>query len=452
MASKSSKTSSKTSSKKTAAPTTTAPAAPTLSPQLTAAKTNLDSQVASGAINQSQADAEFGRLQGLAPDELGKLLGDQGNVAAPNYPLPAPYVGNVTPTPTLSPGVTFDNNADILNAQAGLNNKYISDQIAANRVGEVTPFGSSMYVQDPSGRQIRVSTVGDLNPQDIASWTGEQYKRQSEQDRGIQSIASDMIPQLRGMMSQPFNYDGITAAPTAEGFQADRARIEDDLYGRYSKPLEQQFSQQQEGLRQSLADRGIKPGNKIYSQEMNDLAQQHNDARANIRSQAVQAGGQEQQRLFENTNQLRASGINERLGQRAQPLSDLRGLMSAVNPVTMPQFSGMSQVQAMPSDITSLVTQDKEFAYNKELAKMGGGGGGGGGGGVDPFKMAEFNSQLRRQEAQFAADLAKQNQPKQPGSSDFWSNLGASFLGSVGSGFAQSFGSNLGSSWFGTSK
>lgn len=446
------KKSSKTSSKKPAAAAPAAPAAPVVSPQLSQAKANLDQQVASGAINQSQADAEYSRLSGLAPDELGKLLGNQGNVAAPNYPLPAPFVGTAASTPTLSPGTEFNSNADILNAQAGLNNKYISDQIAANRVSEVGPFGSSMYMQDPSGRQVRVSTIGNLNPEDISAWTGEQYRRQSEQDRGIQSVASDMIPQLRGMMSQPFNYDGITAAPTAEGFQADRQRIEKDLYNRYSAPMEDQFSRQQEGLRQSLADRGIKPGNKIYSQELNDLARQQNEARSNLSSQAVQAGGAEQQRLFENTNQLRSTGIGEKLTQRAQPLSDLKGLMSAVNPVQLPQFSGMSTVQAMPSDITSLVTQDKEFEYNKQLAKLGGGGGGGGGGGVDPFKMAEFNSQLRRQEAQFAADLAKQNQPKQPGSSDFWANLGASFLGSVGSGFASSFGQGLGNSWFGTSK
>ena len=446
MAKKSSKTSSKTTK-----PAAAAPAAPTLSPQLQTAKNNLQGQVSSGAINQSQADAEFSRLQGLPGDELTKILGDQGTTPSPNYPLPNPFVGNVTPTTTLSPDTKFDNNADILNAQAGLNNKYLSDQIAANRVGEVTPFGSSVYVQDANGRQTRVSSVGDLDPAEIAKWTGQQYSTQSGMDRGIQGIAQQSImPQLQGMMSQPFNYDGISAAPTADGFQADRARIEDDLYGRYSKTLEPQFARQQEDLRQSLADRGIKAGNKIYSQELNDLAQQQNDARSGIRSQAVQAGGAEQQRLFENANTARSSGINERLQQRSQPMSDFRGLMSMVNPVNLPQFSGMGQVQVMPSDVTSLVTQDKEFAYNKELAKMGGGGGGGGGGsGVDPFKMAEFNSQLRRQEAEFAANLAKQQKPS---SSDFWGNLGTSFAASLGNGFFSNLGQSYGSSWFGTRK
>ena len=99
----------------------------------------------------------------------------------------------------------------------------------------------------------------------------------------------------------------------ADGFSADRARVEESLY----KRIDPQLQQDRERLRQQLADQGIQYGTEAYDRAIAAADRQTTDARLAVTAQ----GGQEQQRLndmaaqragFQNAAQQQA--YNQALG------------------------------------------------------------------------------------------------------------------------------------------
>jgi Chaperone of endosialidase len=113
----------------------------------------------------------------------------------------------------------------------------------------------------------------------------------------------------------------------ADNFSADRARVEESLYGR----LNPQLKLEQQHIEQQLADQGIRYGSTAYQNAMDSYNRQANDARLAV----TQTAGQEQQRMmdmaakragFENAAQLqdyqeqqgRAGFYNQAQQQRYQ--------------------------------------------------------------------------------------------------------------------------------------
>jgi hypothetical protein len=75
----------------------------------------------------------------------------------------------------------------------------------------------------------------------------------------------------------------------ADNFSADRARVEESLYGR----LNPQLALERGNIEQRLADQGIRYGSQAYTNAMDDYSRQANDARLAV----TQTAGQEQQRM-----------------------------------------------------------------------------------------------------------------------------------------------------------
>jgi hypothetical protein len=75
----------------------------------------------------------------------------------------------------------------------------------------------------------------------------------------------------------------------ADNFSADRARVEESLYGRLNPQLERDRS----NLEQRLADQGIRYGSDAYNRAMDDYNRQSTDARLAVTAK----GGEEQQRM-----------------------------------------------------------------------------------------------------------------------------------------------------------
>jgi hypothetical protein len=74
-----------------------------------------------------------------------------------------------------------------------------------------------------------------------------------------------------------------------DNFSADRARVEEALYGR----LNPQLKLEQSHIEQQLADQGIRYGSAAYTNAMDSYNRQANDARLAV----TQTAGQEQQRM-----------------------------------------------------------------------------------------------------------------------------------------------------------
>lgn len=371
-----------------------------------------------------------------------------GNQPSPAPPLPAPFgptgVTNKTPLNTAQ---------DITNAQAPLNQQYISQQLALNRPSEVNPYGTSTYYTDPTGRQIRVSGIGNVSPEASQAWTGEQFQNQSYIDRALQAIAGEggannqgmagYLGQLRQLGATPFDYSGITALPSANDYGADRQRIEDSIYNQYSSVFEPQFQKERSDFEQQMADRGIAPGNAQYTKLLDDLTRRQNEQRQQIRGQAIQEGGQEQQRLFENTVGLRSQGIKERLQQRQQPLSEFSTVLGLVNPYQQPQFSGMSNVAVPQNDLAGAALNLKGLANQLAGIKLQGENAlavmGLQGENAQSLQQLQGQQQQQLQQNQFQNQQNLLNQQQNQNRGNFWGNI----LGSVGSGLAAGLGSSL---------
>jgi hypothetical protein len=75
-------------------------------------------------------------------------------------------------------------------------------------------------------------------------------------------------------------------------------QAQDAAYGSQTQYLDPQFQQQEESLRQSMADQGIEEGSPAFSRAMGDFTRQKQMAYQGAQDQAVAAGNQQEQSLF----------------------------------------------------------------------------------------------------------------------------------------------------------
>lgn len=418
---------------------------------LAVAQRNLQAQVNSGGITAAQAQAELARLRTLPIQEVAGLNANAnpgGLDASPAPPLPSPVTasGIQNYNGGKSPG-------GIAAGQEMLNDRNISQQMQFNRPDEVTPLGVKKFVQGPNGEQIEVKTIGNVNPMDALGWQGEQYRNTSYIDRGLQAIAGEggannqgqpgILPQLRGMLAKPLDYSGFSPIPTADQFSADRKRVEDSLYQRFADVNEPQFEHQQQQFREQMANRGIPVGSEQYNRQLEQLNRAQNDARQAARTQAIGMGGQEDQRLYENSFTSRGQQIGEANQLRDRPLADMRGLLSMVNPLQMPQFNATAAINVPNADYAGLADNQLTRDANLESAKLG-------------FAnqmaiaglnaesaqgIAEGNNKNNLDQIRLNNELANNNKP---GFGEIAAGLGGQFFGGLLSGIGQ----NWAGSWF----
>src|SRR6516164_5530811 len=89
-----------------------------------------------------------------------------------------------------------------------------------------------------------------------------------------------------------------------EDFGSQIKQAQDAAYQAQTQYLDPQFNQQEESLRQRLADQGIEEGSDAYSRAMLDFNNQKQQAYQSAQEGAVAAGNQLQQQLF--TQQLQS--------------------------------------------------------------------------------------------------------------------------------------------------
>jgi hypothetical protein len=132
---------------------------------------------------------------------------------------------------------------------------------AANRINQVTPYGSLNYTQG-------VDAYG--NP----TWTANQQLSQPLQDLTSSSLAGLQASQANPMY-------GINPGQTYS--DAIMSRLQ---------PIQQQ---NQERLQAQLANQGVVPGTEAYNRAQTQLAQQQNDQRTSAITGGMQTGLQAQQ-------------------------------------------------------------------------------------------------------------------------------------------------------------
>lgn len=155
----------------------------------------------------------------------------------------------------------------------------------------------------------------------------------------------------------------LTAAPTTGNLEADRARIEADVYGRLTTGLQDQYKQTREQAAQTLRNKGIPfsdDPNSRYQKELGVLDRQYADQQLAARQTATGMGGQEYQRNFDIGQTLRQNEFNLQSGARNQQLGEVTALSQVGVPGTL-SFAELQQQKQQAA---------KDRALQKALAQI----------------------------------------------------------------------------------
>ncbi len=221
-----------------------------------------------------------------------------------------------------------------------------------NRTNQVGPYGSSTWTKNGD----TWTQTQSLDPR-LQGAVNNQMDLQGKLS-GMANQYSDRVGQA---LNQPFNYDGLPQLQT--DYSADRQRVEQALIDRNKGYMDSRFKQDEDALRQNLSDRGIGMGNPQYQKQLDDFRNNRNSAYSDLQSKAILEGGNEQSRLYGINSSARQQGIQERLLQRTQPLSELQALLGGAGTPQVPQFAQAPGTNVQGTDISGNI-------YNSYNAKL----------------------------------------------------------------------------------
>jgi hypothetical protein len=226
-------------------------------------------------------------------------------------------------------------------AQAQYSREAAIAQANMNRIDQYTPQGTIKYTQ--------IGTNADGTPQyrQDQTYSPEQqalYDQQNQIAQALGSTAKDQIGRVNETMSRDFNYNGMTPQVTGintqpvqrvgnapnlqtqlgdagqiqksvgpNDFSADAQRVANSVYNQATSRLDPQFQQQGNDLDARLAAQGIARGSEAANRELDNLSRSRNDAYNQANYSAIQAGANEQSRLF---------GLDLQKGQFANQAQD----------------------------------------------------------------------------------------------------------------------------------
>jgi hypothetical protein len=185
---------------------------------------------------------------------------------------------------------------------------------AANRINQVTPYGSLTYSQsgtDAYGNPTYTATQA-LSPQQQ-----QLLDYQNQTSMGLGRLAGQGLGYVENMLNTPFN----TAALPTTGFNPSQSYQE-----AYMQRLQPQITQNREALQQQLANKGIDIGSVAYDRAMQTQAQRENDLLAAATTQGFGVG-----------QQARQQALTEQAYLRNEPLNTLSAVRTG-SQVTGPQF------------------------------------------------------------------------------------------------------------------
>jgi hypothetical protein len=190
---------------------------------------------------------------------------------------------------------------------------------AANRVNQVTPYGSLNYSitgEDPYGNPTWTAT------QSLAPAQQQLLDYQNQASLGLGQLTQKGLGYVSNMLDNPFD----TSALPSTGFNPSQS-----YQDAYMQRLAPQIQQGQERLQQQLANQGIQLGSEAYDRAMMNQAQRENDLLLGATTQGFGVG-----------QQARQSALQEQAYLRNEPLNTLSAVRTGAQ-VTGPQFVNSAQ-------------------------------------------------------------------------------------------------------------
>lgn len=262
--------------------------------------------------------------------------------------------------------------------------KALADWQAANQQGTWVPPTPGGYIDGPDGVEIPAtpgywtgaSSNGQPRP-DIKDFTNYDWTQKVSLDpadqahldaqRGIQSqfdrTASGLLENAHNTISKPLDFSGLPQLDPSFGAVQE---VQDAMMSR----LTPQLQRNREAELQRLRNQGISDNSEAFQRALTRLDQSDVDASMQALLGATQAYGD----IFSRTGQARQQGITEQNMIRQSPLDDLMRLNG--QPVGMPQMPSCMQAgQGQPIDYLGAGQQQFNAAMNAYNADQASGAG-----------------------------------------------------------------------------
>ncbi len=211
---------------------------------------------------------------------------------------------------------------------------------AANRVNQVTPYGSLKYDitgADPYGNPTYTATQA-LSPaqQQILDY-------QNQASIGLGRLAGQGLGYVENMLASPFD----TSKLPSTGFNPSQS-----YQDAYMQRLAPQMQQGRERLEQQLANQGIQLGSEAYDRAIRNFDQKQNDLLLGATTQGFGVG-----------QQARQSALQEQAYLRNEPLNTLSAVRTGAQ-VQGPQFvNSYNQATTQGPDILGA----SQMGYNAQM-------------------------------------------------------------------------------------
>lgn len=176
---------------------------------------------------------------------------------------------------------------------------------AANRVNQVTPYGTLNYTvtgQDPYGNPTWTATSA-LSPDQQAL-----YNYDIESSKGLGALQQKGLGYVSDMLSKPFD----TSQLPQTGINAGETMTDSIM-----RRLQPQLQQEQKSFDAQMANQGIPVGSEAYENARRAFDQRQNDRLTSAVIQGTQTG-----------LQARGQGFSEQAYQRNEPINTLNAVRS----------------------------------------------------------------------------------------------------------------------------
>lgn len=294
----------------------------------------------------------------------------------------------------------------ILNQQRDENYQTADRQFGMNNINQSDAYGGRRFTRNADGSISQDTYLSDPQKNILAG--------QQQNEMGLLGQQQNAINQFGQTPGLNFNAPGMQQVDMAN--DQTRGRVEDAYFNRSKRLLDQQFGDQQNAVTADLRARGYQYGGQDYNSQMQkQVTDPRNRAMQDAADAAVQAGGNEMQRM--NTMQLgnRNQGIQEQLTMRNQPLQEASALTGMQRGVTQPNANPFYGTNLNPVDVQGMGSQMAGMAHDRWMMKNTPRGGGGGGMSFgDWAQRQQFGNQMQQDNMILAAALAGQNQPGSP--------------------------------------
>lgn len=190
---------------------------------------------------------------------------------------------------------------------------------AANRVNQVTPYGSLTYSE--SGRDSQGNPMWTAT-QSLAPEQQKLLDYQNKTSLGLGSIQNQGLGYVQNMLDKPFDTSQLPAQQINAGQTAQDAVM---------SRLEPSFDRRQSQLETQLANQGIARGTEAYTAAQSDLNNARNDAYTQAALQGMGIG-----------QQARQQSLQEQSFLRNEPLNTLNAVRTGAQ-VQGPQFTNVPQ-------------------------------------------------------------------------------------------------------------